>query len=297
VKYSRCLILLLALAAYACTPATDQDSEELETVPPTATFTPTPTIVWFPPSATPTSLPTQLVIPTAERRPAVGEVLLQDPFEQTGEHWDTYQSNAGSAILGKDELTLVINQPKTLLLSLRDEPILNDFYLEMTTEASLCRSSDSYGLILRAAGANNQYRFALNCSGQLRLERVINGKMIPISDWVYSGQVPPGSPLIVRIGIWAARDELRFFINDFYQFGVRDPVFRNGQVGVFARSGGNTAVSVSFSNLTVRSVDTSQVPTPMPPTATRRPGKPTRTPTATPTPRPTFGPTPIQTGG
>ena len=47
---------------------------------------------------------------------------------------------------------------------------------------------------------------------------------------------------------------MRFFINDEYQFSVRDPLLASGRLGVFARSAGDTAVTVNFSNLVVREI-------------------------------------------
>jgi hypothetical protein len=48
---------------------------------------------------------------------------------------------------------------------------------------------------------------------------------------------------------------MRFFINGQYQFTVRDPSFPSGALGVFARSQGETAVTVNFSDLVVKSVE------------------------------------------
>jgi hypothetical protein len=210
----------------------------------------------------------------------MGPVLLTDAFSQPG-LWQTLKTKAGSIDYGKDELTIAIAAPKTVLASLREGPDLDNFYLEITSTASLCRGQDAYGLLLRAASGKDHYRFVINCSGQLRVERIKNSQMLPILDWTPSGQVPPGSPLILRLGVWAVGDEMRFFVNDFYQFSVRDPVWRTGKLGVFARSGGETAVSVSFSDLAVRSVDYRPVSTeaPVTPTAAGKVLRPTPTPT------------------
>jgi hypothetical protein len=44
---------------------------------------------------------------------------------------------------------------------------------------------------------------------------------------------------------------MRFFVNDEYQFSASDPVFTGGVLGAFARSAGDTPVTVSFSDLHV----------------------------------------------
>jgi hypothetical protein len=101
---------------------------------------------------------------------------------------------------------------------------------------------------------------------------------LPLQDWLSSGQVPPGAMLAVRLGVWALGDELRFFVNDIYQFAVRDPLWKSGRVGLYARAAGDTPLTVSFSNLQVQEIDVSRIPTPEPtstqtvlPSATRRP--------------------------
>ncbi len=48
--------------------------------------------------------------------------------------------------------------------------------------------------------------------------------------------------------------DMHVFINDVYQFSVRDTVFDSGALGLFARSAGDTPLSVSFSDLAVYQV-------------------------------------------
>ena len=70
-----------------------------------------------------------------------------------------------------------------------------------------------------------------------------------------SGDVPPGAPGEVRIGIWAVGAEMRLFLNGRYQFSIREPSFPSGTIGVFVSSAGDTAVIVSFSDLVIQNVD------------------------------------------
>ena len=144
-----------------------------------------------------------------------------------------------------------------------------DSYLEITASAALCRGDDQYGLLLRAGSGFNNYRLLANCAGQLRMERLRGGEIALMQDWTSSGELPKGGLLPVRIGIWSLGSEQRIFVNDVYQFSVRDPVYADGQVGVFARSAADTPLTVSFSDLTVHSLNPAAIPTPTPrPTAT-----------------------------
>ena len=240
---------------------------------PSPTLTDTATTVWFPSTDTPTSMPTQVVQPTADEKPAVEEELLADDFTDPTQ-WSTGLTAAGSVAFGDKELTLAVSQPKGALLSLRKAPLLGNFYLEITVDLSLCKGGDAYGLLLRANSTVDYYRYAISCTGQLRLERLKNSQLVILQDWTPVGQIPAGSPLLLRLGVWAAGSEMRFFINGEYQFTIRDPVFTGGNLGVFARSASDTPVTVSFSDLHVYALGA--LPTPLP--------SPTVTPVVSPTP-------------
>lgn len=223
-------------------------------IPPTQTETPLPTatINWFPASATPTPqvLPTNP--PTPEMRPGLGNEILTDDFSDPS-LWDTAASSQASADIQNNHLTLAV-QSKVYILSLRQELVLDDYYAEITARPSLCRREDTYGLLVRASTAS-YYRFALACNGTVRAERVNGGARLVLQQPLASGDVPPGAPGEVRIGVWAVGKEMRLFLNGRFQFNIIDPSFPSGTIGVFVRSAGNTAAVISFSDLSIQSVD------------------------------------------
>ena len=270
-----CLVLLLVLTA--CLPETQAVIPP--TPSPTETVTPTPsaTIIWFPLTATFTPAPTRELLPTQEMHPGLGSVLFSDDFRDQG-LWTSGRTAAGSVAYGLQELTLAVGAPQGVLQSLRSEPELTNFYLEIDVLPSLCRDGDQYGLLLRANSAQDYYRLLMNCNGHLRLERVKDARSLALQDWLPSGQLPPGAMLPVRLGVWALGNELRIFANDIFQFSVRDKLYKSGRVGIFARAAGDTPLTVSFSNLQVQALDANLIPTPVPSptqtvlhTATRRP--------------------------
>ena len=256
-------IIGFALLLAACSPS-NTIPDAIEPPSPTPEPSATPTIQWFPPTATPTLLPTRAITPTPVMNTGIGEILYDDLLAESTD-WEIGLSNIGTTAYGNGELTLAVSEPTSILTSLRTSPILDDFYLEVTAKPNLCREEDSYGLLVRSNTRFNTYRFAVACNGSVRVERLKNGEVVALQNWTRSGQLPFGAPLAVRLGVLASGDELRFFINDVYQFSTTDPVWRSGQVGLFARSNGETAVSVSFSNMEVRQYDfenaTSAIPT------------------------------------
>lgn len=255
--------LLLPLLASACLPAPTPAASATPTATATITPTITPTIIWFPATATPTLLPTRPIEPTIDLRPALGDLLFKDPFTDT-DLWLTTRTAAGSVAYGKDELTLAVSQPEGSLLSLRKTPQLHNFYLEVSMQPSLCRGSDAFGLLLRANSSADYYRLLLNCNGQVRMERIVNSRTTLMQDWVTSGQLLPGGMLDTRLGVAAQGQELHVFINDVFQFSVKDPVFESGAVGVFARSAGETPLTVNFSDMIVYELGPARLPTATP---------------------------------
>jgi len=246
------LITLFLLSA--CMPGEILSPVFENTLTPTQTSTPTATVEWFPATATPTMVPTFPMTPTPEYHPDMGEVLLSDDFSDPGS-WTLGQTSSGNIALGINELTIAIAEPKAYDYSVRQEPILGDFYLEITTSPTLCQGEDQYGILLRMSSPGDFYRYALSCDGRVRLDRIVQGTATSPQPWTNSGAVPPGAPITSRLGVWARGNEMRFFINDQYQFTVTDPLLQSGNLGVFARSMGETAVTVNFSDLIIRQLE------------------------------------------
>lgn len=249
------LIRAFALAMMILTSSCAQLDAILATpIPLTATETPlpTPTINWFPPSATPTLITLPTKAPTPEMRPGLGAEIITDDFSRAS-RWDIASSDEASAAIKNNRLTLSV-QSEVYMLSLRNDLMLTDYYAEITARPSLCRAEDSYGLLIRAS-ASNYYRFALSCNGTARAERVSGGTRLILQQPLPSGDVPPGAPGQVRIGVWAVGREMRLFLNGRFQFTISDPSFPSGALGVFVRSVGETAAVVSFSDLSVQTVD------------------------------------------
>jgi hypothetical protein len=242
--------LLLAVIMAACLPVTSEPLPSETPTQPVLTDTPTPTIVWFPPTPTTTPFPTPLITPTMAASPLAGELILEDDFSDPTQ-WTLGQTASTSVALGVAELTLALDHPGAYLYTLRQGTDLADFYLEISASPSLCRGPDEYGLLLRVSPSNDFYRFSLTCDGQLRLDKYYQGKASSPQPLMYSGAVPPGAPSSSRLGVWASGKEMRFYVNGEYQFTVNDPSLTSGGLGVFIRSNGENALTVSFSDLQV----------------------------------------------
>ena len=251
-------------AAWLITSCTALDVLNATPIPILLTETPLPTstFVWFPASETSSPQPFFTYAPTPEMRPGLGATFLTDEFSDKS-LWDVATSDQASSAIADNRLTLAV-QSKVYMFSLRHELVLDDYYAEITARPNLCRGDDSYGILVRANSVA-YYRFALSCNGTAGAERVSVGTRQLLQTPLLSGDVPPGAPGEVRIGLWAVGKEMRLFLNGRYQFSISDTNYASGMLGVFVNSAGTTAMIVSFSDLTVQRVNyTLPIKTPQP---------------------------------
>ena len=251
-----CILLILIMIMVGIVSGCNESNNEPTPTLPTETATVTPTITatidWFPATETATPRPTQLIEPTAEMRPDLGNILIDNLFS-SGSEWRTGNFSSGNITLVNNTLTLAVQQPRMNLISLESKNKLSEFNLETKVNINLCRGEDVYGLVVRATSELNYYRFLVNCLGYARAERVRDGTTTLMQDWTPAG-LPPGAPIEVRLGVWASGNEIRFFADDAFVFSVRDPVFPEGTIGTFARASGDSPVTVTFSEMEIRSL-------------------------------------------
>jgi hypothetical protein len=220
--------------------------------PPTETPFLSPTVIWFPPTQTPTLSPlTELATATPDYKPGLGKTLYSDDFKSP-EKW----SDLGTDYIRDGKLTLAASNG-IYLMSLNQELVVSDFYAEVIIHLNLCRTTDEYGILVRAIPAS-YYRFTLNCKGEINADRITNQSRTPLKQPYPTMDAPRGSPSEVKIGLWAVGREMRFFLNDFYQFSVSDPVMPDGSIGFFVRASENSPVTISFSDLLIRQINPNQ---------------------------------------
>lgn len=238
------------LLAGCIMPQVMEPTAELE-LEPTATVTETP--VWFPATPTPSPFPTPVVSPTADMRPGIGELLLEDDFSEAA-FWPTSTNADGSARISNGRMNLVLNATRSYLFSTRTTPIFGDFYAEITATTNFCNGDDEYGLLVRALDGDH-FRFGLSCDGRAKVDRFHNGSLSRQVGWISSRTIPSIAPGASRLGVWAAGGQLHFFVNDMYLFSVTDSLLFQGAVGVYVHTSSEQDVSVSFSNLMVWQVE------------------------------------------
>jgi len=252
------IFLLILLLLNGCVPI----AAEVPAFTTTPSAVPTQTVVWFPETPTATPISTLEVTPTPEMLTGIGEIAFQDEFSDPS-LWESLKRPSGQVVVSPGELAISVSGANGYLFSQRNSPPLQDFYLEATLKTNLCRDGDTFGLLVRTNSFQDYYRWAINCDGYERLERVRAGTVGILQDWVASAQVLPGAPQTFRLGVLARGEEMRFFVNDLYQFSITDDAFKSGGIGVFARSTGDSPVSVGFRDLQISTLkDGIPIPTP-----------------------------------
>jgi hypothetical protein len=234
----------------ACAPFVDATRPDLPTPTPEQAAPSATLIVWFPPTETATIAPATSVRPTAERRPGIGELLVEDAMT-SATHWNAASSGTASVTVSERGLSISAQPGGPPVISLHRSAVFDDMYMEITARPNLCRDTDSYGLVFRAPNDVANYRFMAGCDGTAAAERVSLGTPRVLQPPTATSDVPFGAPGEVRLGVWARGSEFRFFLNDHYQFTVTDKNYAAGRIGVFAAAMGNSPVVVTFTDLRV----------------------------------------------
>jgi len=244
-------IILLVICLAACLP--DPTSTQEPTA--TATMEPSPssTVEWFPPTATLEVIATMVVTPTPGIMLELGEIIFEDDFSSP-DNWTVPWSERSQINIGNGEINIIINEPGTFSAGTLEKPDLQDFYAEITANPILCSGRDEYGFLFRVFGRYQYYRFGLSCDGEVRLDKIVGSGGTVLYPWTRSASVPPGAPSVSKLAVLAVNDQIHIYINGDPQFIVRDQQLIVGSFGVYARSVGDTALTVSFSDLIVREV-------------------------------------------
>jgi hypothetical protein len=228
------------------------NSEEPSTAVATATDV-AAAVTWFPVTSTATRVEYSTPAPTLDPKPGVSELVLSDGFLSESD-WNTAVGDEASVALTADGLTIAAQPGVAPVASFRRGYVFRDAYAEVTARPSLCRNGDSYGLLFRAQNNVAYYRFALQCDGTAGAGRVNLGSPRVLQPPTPSADAPVGVPGTVRLGVWTLGHEFRFFLNGKYQFAATDESYSSGGLGVFAAAGGDTPVTVTFSDLAVYDV-------------------------------------------
>jgi hypothetical protein len=247
-----CLVVLILAACLRLEdPVPVVSPQATNTLPPSPT--PTATVVWFPPTDTPAATPTQDYTPTPEVLVQLGDVIYEDPF-LSSEGWTLPETQRGEINIGNGEMNIIINEPGSYFDGFLDQPSVTNFYAEITTNPILCSPVDEYGFLFSVSGINQYLRLAINCSGEVRLDRLDAGSTTLLFPRTRIASIPAGALSVTRIAVIVIADQIHIYINGDLISSLEGQINRRGSFGVFGRSSGDTAMTVSFSDFVIREV-------------------------------------------
>jgi hypothetical protein len=276
----RILILLLtgALLLSACTlgqtqtatstppptipPATPTEAEPTDTpAPPTETAPPATATETATPTETEPPTPTVEATPDPER--GVGDIVFEERFDgASGWNWSFTEEDVVSFQRDGDELAATMFESGSGWRATIGPPgiVIGDQQTRLTIRTDSCANGDEYGLIFRSAFNEEEstfdgYLFAINCAGQAQVSELDNSQRSVLLDWQPSAAINAGAPADNTLLIWAADEELNFYVNDEYVGTVSDDSLAQGGYGLYLRDRSGGGASVVYDDLIVREVD------------------------------------------
>lgn len=226
---------------------------------PAATNTATPE----PPTVTPTTAPsaTPTVPATPDPNEGVGDVVYRDALDGTGNWFWTFEDDTASFGVSTDQkqLNTVAKQSGSWRFTIGPDSVrVGNEQIRVSAHTNVCAEADEYALLFRGnVGADdiyNFYLFKLRCNGAARLELLQGNNVTVLVDWTASPAIKPGPGADNALIVWAAQDQMRFYVNDEYLFSAQDATLTEGFYGFYLYDQTNGNMSVSWKNLEARTV-------------------------------------------
>lgn len=229
-----------------------------ETLPNTSTPLPTRTSLPNNPlTVTQTSTLAPIIPGTAlpslaadDPKAGLGDPDFSDDFVD-GSNWFVGNDEHVNIEIHDNQLSMTaLNADKYEAMRLSTQPIIDDFYMEVTTTTGECSGSDRYGLIFRAPGFTpiQGYLFGFTCDGMFSL-RIFDGvNFTAIIQWTRSEIILAGSNQTNLIGISAVGQELKLYANGKPLLELQDDRFSSGYFGLFISAYSTPGFRTSYSD-------------------------------------------------
>jgi hypothetical protein len=243
-KRGKWAAILLPLLLASCLASSPPPLPSPSATPPAATPTfDFPTLV---PSVTFTPPPSPTA--TVDIMAGLGSAIFDDNFS-SDRGWQFQIFGAGGAGLIDGRYSLSVREPFSIAIASSPADWTQNGYLEVAAQAVLCSGDDEYGLVFRANGQGEYYRFSLNCTGEARLSRItVDGDHVLIPNTT-TNSVFPGLLVDNHLGVLFEGENFKLFINGSEVLSAHDRVLQTGGTGLFVRtrqSGQTTALFDEF---------------------------------------------------
>lgn len=227
----------------------------VQSMPPAGipTATPAPPAETAPPSASPTAPSTE----TARPGPApTGAPSLADDFSQPS-GWTLAEDAMQRTALVEGQLEFVVKEPDQYRFIYDVRRRGGDFFVSVTASAGACQPRDRLGLLFRVQDGANYYQFELDCAGNYRLAKVVQGALTPLRDWAALPPAP-GGPVaglaaggVSGLAVRAQGATLEVFVNEAAVAQVNDDSFAEGAFGLIVGSDPSSGFTARFDDFQV----------------------------------------------
>ena len=149
---------------------------------------------------------------------------------------------------------MIINIYHTdLLFITRPRKNFSNVMIETTVDTSGADSDTAFGIVCNYADINNFYYAAIKSDGSYKILKNYNNQWELLTgngEVTYSNLIPTNDASY-RLGLRCARNQLTLYVNGALITSITESAFSSGDVGLAARSSGQSATKVRFSDFKV----------------------------------------------
>ena len=181
-------------------------------------------------------------------------VLFQDGFVagQTG-HWYTERDEQGQSYVQEGRLIIALAEPNMAQYTALQQPLFDDFALEVDVVQIDGNPNSSYGLLFRLQNPDGFYRFDITGTGLFVVEKRVGGQWQRFTTgWQESAAIATGLGRTNRLMVTAVGTTLTFFINGQQVAQFTDGSHASGKIALDASTFAQGGLVVAFDNVVVR---------------------------------------------
>jgi hypothetical protein len=185
---------------------------------------------------------------------AAENTIYEDSFDlETTGTWLLEGDEQGQASISNGQLLLSVDAPLTVQYVTLSEPLFDDLVLEVDATQVAGNANNSYGVLVRKAGAAQFYRFEVTGNGQFAVERHDgpDSWVRLTDDWEETPALNAGTGATNHLKIVARGNSFAFYANDQLLAEFSDEGYARGVIAFDAGTFGQTSVQVAFDNLLI----------------------------------------------
>lgn len=182
------------------------------------------------------------------------DALFADDFEadQQG-RWLLEGDELGRTAIADGALAIEIDAPNTVQYAALEEPLFDDFAVEVDVTQTSGNPESSFGVLVRLQETGSFYRFEITGDGRYMIERRnADGEWTRFQeDWAASEALVQGLGSTNHLEVKAEGSKLSFHANDELLQRIEDATLARGKLALDAGTFGHAGLRVQFDNFVV----------------------------------------------